>query len=253
MRRTIAIFGWFLYAAGVNAATPVVATSTHAEVTSPATSIDLTEPTGVASGDTLVVIVMNDAANAGAQWDDSANKPTGFTLINEAGDATCDTHIAAFWRVSDGTEGTPLNVPVASSSAQEGWYLRITGAHASAPLDVTGVDVSTSGTSHAITGVTTTVDNVLAFYGIASDGGDTGPHSVAGTGWSESDEDGVGTTDRLHASYGSKDQTTAGATGTATVTTSSSDGACSFQFGIAPTASGIAMPILDSQRRRRGQ
>ena len=247
----IILFLLLLQAVPIFAATPVVDNFGHTSLTSAGTSLTIAKPTGITTGDTLIIIVMNDAANLGAQWDNVTNKPAGFTLINEVGNSDTDVHAAAFWKIADGIgEGDPITVTSADSALQEGWWLRVTGAHASAPLDVTGADVNiTPAISIAITGVTTTVDSVLAFYVHATDGGDTAPVNVSGTGWTESAEDSQGSTQGLTASWGEKDQTSIGATGTATVTFTLSDGASGFQFGIAPAVATGAAP----QRRRHMQ
>ena len=66
------------------------------------------------------------------------------------------------------------------------------------------------------------------------DGGDGSPFSVSGTGWSESGDLANGTGAGGGGCWGTKEQTTAGLTGDATVTSSTSDGSVFFQFAIAP-------------------
>ena len=251
--RSIALCLFLCTSTAVEAATPVVDNFGHSSQISNATSIDIAKPTGVVNGDLLIILVANDAGLSTAQWDNSTLKPTGFTFINTAGSANEDAHVGAFWKIATGSdEGDPINVPSATSAVLEGWWLRVTGAHASAPLDVTGVDVESGAavSSLAITEVTTTVNDCLAFYWVVSDGGDTGPHSVSGTGWTETAEDLQGVSGGLAASWGTKGQASAGLTGDATVTFSATDGASGFQFGIAPAAAGGAATL---QRRRRTQ
>ena len=212
------------------------------------TSIDVAEPTGVTSGDMLIVIAGSDAIEAGPNWDDTTTKPTGFTLIGTYGNATAKAHVAAFYRISDGTEGDPLTVPQAAAHNLYVWYLRITHADG---FDGDSINIFGGGTedsdvaTHVIPGVTSTENNGLAIYAFAFDGGDGDPFSVSGTGWSEFDEQEAGTGGGAGAgAIGTKDMTTAGATGDATIDITANDDASAFmQFVIVPAAAGAGTSV----------
>ena len=220
-------------------AVPIVRSFTQNSTISSSTSITLTKPTSpaVLSGDLLIIIVGNDDTTVTAQWNNTTLKPTGFTLINEAGNSSSDAHVAAFWRIADGTEGSTIAVPAQSSADMWGFYIHITGHDPTTPIHQTGADVNlSSGSTFNITGVTTTIADCLGVYCHAFDGGDGFPFSVSGTGWSESADI---TCDVLNVaegsgSWGTKQLTATGASGTATVTCSVSDGSAGFQFAIAP-------------------
>jgi hypothetical protein len=216
---------------------PVVQSGWNVATASPGTTLTLAKPANVEVGDLLLIIVGNDDNTDTDQWDNSTLKPSGFTLINEAGDITnSDAHSAAFYRVADGTESATTSVPAQTSADYWGYYIRVTGASTTNPINVTGADyLGASAASHAITSITTTVSNTLAFYVLSADGADTYPFSVSGTGWSESAETFAGLTGTEAAgTWGTRSMTTAGATGAATVALTIADSASGFQFAINP-------------------
>ena len=217
----------------------------------PGSSLTLTKPAGVQPGDLLIILVGNDDSTATAQWNNTTYKPTGFTLINESGNATCDTHTAAFYRIADGSEGPTIAVPAQSSDDYWGFYIRISGVDVDAPINKIGADVNTGSLvgSIAIVGVTTDVDECLAIYIHSYDGGDCAAFNPSGTGWTEKEEIRAGTgSGNSSGSWGMKEQTSLGATGTVTVSGTPTDGWSGFQFAIAPSAGGepILVEITDT-------
>lgn len=213
---------------------PQIATSTRA--TSPASStITLTKPSGVQAGDLLLIVVGNDDNSNVAQWDDVVLKPSGFNLINESGNSTSDAHVAAFYRIADGTESGTIDVSAQNVMDYWGFYIRVTGASTTNPINVIGTDYNGGSlVTHNVTGITTTVDNTLAFYALSGDGGDTYPYTVGGS-WTEGDEVQTGTAAADAAgTWGTRSMTTAGATGNAAVSMNVNDSASAFQFAINP-------------------
>lgn len=237
-------------------AVPTVETDFTSATADPGASITLNKPASAASGKTGIIIVGNDDNSAVAQWDDVTNKPTGFTLINELGNATQDCHAAAFWRVLDGTEAATINVPAATIDQYWGYYIIVSGAHASSPLEAVGTDSVGTGTSAGITEVTTGVNDCLCFYLLSFDGADGFPFSVSGTGWTEQGEIEVPTSgggNDASGCWGTRDLATAGGAGTATVTNSVSDGWVGFQFSIQPpSVGGISIPVVMNHLRNQG-
>lgn len=212
---------------------PTVESDWRSNTATGSATLVLTKPTGVEVGDLLLILVGNDANNATVQWDDISLRPSGFTNINEAGNATPDTHVGAFYRIADGTEGATSSVPAATSANFWGFYIRVTGASTTNPINAVGSDYAVNNlTNHPIPSVNTTLPNTLAFYMLAGDAVGTAPFSVAGAGWSESDEKTVNTA----GTWGTRSMTSAGATGAATVTMNASDGASGFQFAINPAS-----------------
>ncbi len=190
------------------------------------------KPTGVATGDLLVFIAHNDSTSSIPQFSD--NK-TGWNFIFNSGDGHSDSHVGVWWRIADGTEGANESC---TSDADQDWvlfYIRISGT-VSSPIHKQAANHDTSGTSHAIGGVTTTIDDCLVLYALSSDGADMMPFSVAGTGWVQKDEETVspGASSAVGATWGARDLATAGASGTATVSGDVSDGTAWFQIALEP-------------------
>ena len=229
-------------------AIPVIQAGFTSQQNQASSTISITKPTGLVSGDLCIIFTTNDSTGGSAQWDDSTNKPIDsgareFTFINWAGlGGTVDAHAAAFWRIITGDEVWPITSTSASSADQIAFAIRITGAHATVPIDVVGADytgVQTDAT-HPITGLTSGVADTLVLYILGFDGGDGTPMSVSGTGWVQKDEEtsDVAETNMASGSWGARDLATQGASGDATVTPNVTDGAAGFQFSIAPGAGG---------------
>lgn len=214
-------------------AVPVLETWTGNAPSSEASSIVLTKPSGVVANDLLMLLVGNDDETNNVQFTDDL---TGWTRINFQGGATPDVQVASYYRIADGTEGTTVTVNAESSDKILGWYLRISGVDTTSPINVSAFQHSTAGdsSSHSIQGVTTTVDDCLAFYHLITDGGDCAPFGTP-SGWTEISELQTGTSaEDTGGVFGTKTQVTAGATGDASVTVTVSDSAAWAQFAIAP-------------------
>lgn len=229
---------------------PVVESFTQNTVVS-ATSITLTRPTGVNVNDLLIINCGCDDSTSNLRW---TTIPTGFTaLYGEVASTDADAHIIAWFRIADGTEGATINVAHITSDDLWGGYIRVSGADTTTPIDVVGTgDIQAfSVTSHAISSVTTTVIDCLAFYGLTFDGGDGNPFTVAGTGWSESDEGNSGSgAGNVGFCWGTRGVAAIGATGDATVTSSVADTSVANQFAIRGAAAvGGVNPALLARRR----
>jgi hypothetical protein len=196
------------------------------------TNLVLTAPSGITAGELLLLIVCDDYANTATHF----NAVTGWTKLGESGSATPDAYIGVYWRIATGTEGSSQTVTSTAAAYWLGWYLRISGADTTAPINAQSFAISsaTGVNPHVIPQITTTVDKCLAIYGLSFDGGDGALFSVASP-WTESAEQTNGaTTLRNSGCWGTKAQATAGATGTASVTCAQTDGAAYFQLAIRP-------------------
>lgn len=208
-------------------AVPVIESWQSAQATSFPSSITITKPSGVVAGD-LLLICLSDDYNADGlfQYDDSTNKPSGFSLVTRwnAGTAPDQTNGAIFSKVADGGEGSTFNVPCRSTNHYGivGWCLRISGhGETAGSAHKIGTYSSVSSTAFNITGVTTTVDDCLCLYLHATAGGDQAPYSVAGP-WTELDEQSTtATASSASGSIGSRSLATAGASGNAAITSTS--------------------------------
>ncbi|MEZ4180032.1 MAG: hypothetical protein R3B41_00730 [Candidatus Doudnabacteria bacterium] len=218
------------------------------------TTITLDKPSTTRSGDLLIIIVGNDDTSNTAQWDNATFKPTGFTLISESGNATTDAHVAAFYRIADGSESDTITVTAQSADDYWGYYLRVVGADAVSTINALGTALNIgTGLTGTIPGLVTTVNNTLVFYAHAYDGGDGNPFGASGTGWSKIDginATGGNSTDAAAAggSFGSAFQSSAGLISGVTISAGVSDGHTGFQFAVAPsnaTSGTIMSPEID--------
>lgn len=184
------------------------------------------KPSGVAFEDLLVILVANNSTTGDPEWDNSTNKPAGFTLRYEAGNGTSDCHIAMFTRVVNGSEASTFSVPSVSGGWNGGWCLRVTGAPRTAIYDGNGTPViNGSATDRDIPAYTTTVDDCLAIGLLAFDGADGDPFTWTGTGWTENDSGATGGgSGGVSATFATKPMPTAGTTGSPNVAFSSIDG-----------------------------
>ena len=194
-------------------------------------TLTLTAPTGITSGDLLLIIVMDDADDETASL---FQTPAGWTSIGSEGDGTSDAWVHAFYKISDGTEG---NTTISHSSVADeliGWMLRVTETSAT-PLGVVGTGISQSGsTSLTIPSLTTTDDNSLVFYAMAGDGGDMAPFATSSSGWTEEAEgvEGNGGSS-TSGSFGTNLVASSGtASGDVVITAALTDGMSGLQFEI---------------------
>lgn len=229
-------------------AIPVVQASTLKTYSkgSPQTSIDVTKPAGVVNGELLLIIVCSDDNGSDPGFEDPVS---GWTTIMNVGNSVSDAKLAIYWRIADGTEGATQNIGMDTIDDVIGWYLRVSGVDQTTPINVSsGSQSSGNSSSHAISGITTTVPDCLAFYALCFDGADGFPFSVSGTGWTETAEGETPSGDNTDVSgtWGNKDMAIAGATGTATIACQVSDGAGYGQFAVAPGITGPSVTDVET-------
>ncbi|MBV1929114.1 MAG: hypothetical protein KUG81_06335 [Gammaproteobacteria bacterium] len=210
---------------------PVVETYTEARTENAETTLTQNKPTGVVTGDFLLAFIGNDDSSSA----DEFAAPTGWTKIQENGSGTPDAHVAAFYRVADGTEGATQDFTSDSSDFLWGYYIRMSSVDTDDPIDATetGIEAGSSST-HTIPELTTVADDCLAFFVLGFDGGDGLSFGVSGTGWTKTDEVQAGAVGSGGASgvFGTKSMATAGATVDVVITPDVTDGAAAFQFSI---------------------
>ncbi|PIR84683.1 hypothetical protein COU16_00650 [Candidatus Kaiserbacteria bacterium CG10_big_fil_rev_8_21_14_0_10_47_16] len=228
----------------VLAAYPVVVDFTSNTSSGTASSLTLTKTASAGAGDVLLLIVGNDDSSNIAQWSNFTDASgDDWTLVNEAGNSSADCHSATYYRVADGGEAATVDVPAQSLDDYWGFYVEVSGANTSTPIDAVGSDVNvSSGTSISFidflgTELTTTADETLAFYVHCFDGGDGFPFNESGEGWVEGADIQTSTSGtQASGSWGTKQVASAGLVGVVAIAQSAgdSDGYSGFQFSIAP-------------------
>ena len=206
---------------------PVVESFTQTIYTSGTNTMTANKPTGVVSGDFILVIQSNSTASDNAQYDDTSD-PVGWTFGGEFGDTTSDVHSAYYYKISDGTEGASFDFSLGALGATSPGYIvciRISGVHTT-PIGTVGTVSQGVATSIVVPEITTANANSLALYTVTTDGSDMAPFSVSGTGWSEGDEidSSINGAGGAEGAWGTKDIPTAGLTGSSTVSWAVSDG-----------------------------
>lgn len=208
-------------------ANPVVASSTSNTATS--TTLTLTTPSGVATGDLLIILCGSEDSTG------FSSPPSGWTLINHA--STTGVSTAAFWRIADGGEGSSTDVTQGSSVNAWGAYLRITGHDVSVPIDVVGSDITGSSSAGfwTVTAVTTAGADALALGAFTMTQGWTlNDITWSGTSWAKQQAIGSG----FVGTWARRNMGAAGSTGNVLVflpSSEDSDTGAGFQFAIAAT------------------
>lgn len=221
-------------------AVPVIETWTEQGSSTASQTLTLSKPSGVQTGDFLLLIVGNEDASNGAEFTDNLD---GWNYIGTSGDSSADADIGAFWRTADGTESDTVQVTATSSDQWMGFYVRISGTDDADPINTQYFSQSSSSSnSHVVSGVDTAIENTLAIVALMFDGGDGYPFTVSGTGWSKVDDYQTGASgwNAVSGVFGSKN-VASGNTGDAIAqaTGTVSDGAAYFQLAIAPAAGAV--------------
>ena len=194
-------------------------------------TILLSRPLDIHVNDLLVLIVCSDNNNDGTFF----NAVENFTKVGESGNAQCNSHIAVYYKVADGTE-IEVNVTSAATANILGWYIRIHGVDTSDIIEEQNFAVSTEAgvNPHHIPSITTIEDNCLVLYGISLDGGDCYPTSVLSPFTELSDRVNTGEPLAAYAcgSFGYQNLEDAGASEDCMVYTETTDGASYFQIAI---------------------
>jgi len=201
-------------------------------------SITVDKPSGVVSGDLLMMILTNgDNAD-----EDDFPAHTGWVRQFEGGSNTSDAHLAVYTRVSDGTEGVSETVAwIDGTDPGIGWYLRLTGHHPTDYWDTLGTLVADHTSSEYARSITPSVDDCLVFA-VNTNDGFINNVTTSGTNWPST----IPPTQSLHAglvdhtgidsSWLTQQQTAAAASNDCTFTSgeANADGMLVVQFAIAP-------------------
>lgn len=196
-------------------------------------NVDYDTFTSINVGEILIIFAAADGFASSNVFDDSTNKPTGYTLINFVGQGPSAVHCAAWWKAATGSESGTIAVPSSESKNLRAVIARISGANTTSPIHVVGADYDVNNlTEHPITGHTTTVADTLALFTFAYD---SGLNFTVASPWSEDGDYGA-SGNAPGFGVGSQDMATAGSTGDAVLTVPSSNGIAGFTFSIAPAA-----------------
>jgi len=126
-----------------------------------------TLPSGVAAGNLLIVLGLNDYTSFNAS---SINTPAGYTQLFDYGNVNTDCWVQAWWKIASGSEVAP-HITTSPSGYKVGWCLRITGHDASTPIDgYVNQQHTAIQALHTVSGITTLTANCLCLSVFAFDG-----------------------------------------------------------------------------------
>lgn len=177
------------------------------------TTITVTKPAGVASGDVLIAGLSFETGSS-----DTITAPTGWTLVRRVNNTNSEG-LAVYRKVAGGSEPASYAWTFASSRSLSAGILAFTGVDNTTPIDVENGQTTASNTTHATPTITTTQANdlLVAFFAIPQSATWTPP-----TGMTEQVD--VPETNRGNSlEIDTVAQASAGATGTKTATASTND------------------------------
>lgn len=132
---------------------PIVASFNSTTAASPSTTLTVTAPTGTVAGDLLIGLLLVSNTSAGTT-------PTGWTIYTSQADGMSTGKLWMWTRVADGT-ATDSFSPGYSTGGAIGEVLRITGQHASTPINDADQGSTSSSSSPTAPTSTTTVNTCL--------------------------------------------------------------------------------------------
>jgi hypothetical protein len=204
-------------------------------------TIDIDYPATINAGDLLLAIPATDYNYTD---DESFSAPDGsWTKWNTtfSGNSSGDSYATVFWKIATGSESGSDTFTF--SKTDGGFYccglmIRLEGSHQTTPFSAHTFEYWSNGSAsvHVLPSVDIADDNCLVFALIAGDGSDNLPYSVDGA-WTLQDEihsRDAGSGGGTALGFATKTQATAGETGTATFTPSTTDGAIGYIFAIRP-------------------
>jgi hypothetical protein len=177
------------------------------------TTITITKPAGVASGDVLIAAISHEAGNA-----DTITVPSGWTLVRRV-DNTSSEGVAVYRKVAGASEPASYSWTFDQSRSLSGGMLAYTGVDNTTPIDVENGQATGQNTTHATPSITTTQPNemLVAFFAIPQAATWTAPTGM--TKQIDVPENGRGNS----LAVATVSQAGAGATGTKTATASTTD------------------------------
>lgn len=164
-------------------AIPVIQ-SVGTAATGTGTSITTNAPSGVVTGDLLVLSVATVTGT-------TVTTPTGWTIVDTINDGFNTSRQAMYYRIADSTADDTPTVTLGVSIAYAAFILRIDGQAAS-PLDVKATGSATGTTAPAVPSITTGFANELA---IAAMTVGTGALTANPTNWTQKADNTTGSAD----------------------------------------------------------
>jgi len=194
-------------------------------------NIDMVKPISITAGELLVMILCADNSDDDVFF----NAVEGWTKEGESGNSVCDSHIAVYYQIANGSE-VNTNVTTLVPANILGWIMRLSGVDTSDPIEGSNFAASTAigANPQVVPSVTTFKDNTIVLYGLSFDGGDGYPMSVVSPYIEIADRTNTGSPVIAYASgtIGYRHLITAGDSGDTFVYCANVDGASYFQLAL---------------------
>ncbi len=215
-------------------AVPVVQSqSADTVVTTNGSTITITKPSGVVSGDLMLVFISTDGAT-------TSHTSSGWTTVEEETTSTgAKCTLAIMSKIAGGSEPSDYTFTGGGNQTRCGIIFRIDGQNATFK-DVSGIDNTGDSATPTAPDVTTTVDDCLVLCAYAQDEAEA-PNIHPGSTTELADFDSAGGDPASTLGVASYTQASAGATGTKQWTDSNSNRWIGAQVAIAPAAGGLSL------------
>jgi len=223
---------WGINSVSSPPAVPVL-TFNSATLISSSDDVVVAYPTGIASGDLIVVYAASDSVTGINNF----LTPSGYTLHSSTGSDTTDSMINIFSKSADGTETGNLTVEALGTTNVDRavYVMRLTDGTNGVSMGVVGTPAAyKSDSSVTIPSITTTEDNSLLLAMVSFDGSDATAWSYTNS-YTEEGSASIGGAGGIGSSFASKPHATAGASGTTTASQTLADGIGGIQISVHST------------------
>jgi type II secretory pathway pseudopilin PulG len=121
------------------------------------TSVTVTAPSGISSGDLLIAAVSTDGSTSG-----SLASPAGWTLLDRGSDSATQVTLGVWYKIAGASEPANYTFTWTGNEQAYGWIMRFTGHNSSTPINTSAFQAGTSTSSTPpCPSVTTTVANTM--------------------------------------------------------------------------------------------
>jgi len=213
-------------------AVPTVFAYDMVEIADPTADFTFTYPAGIAAGDGLLLVLMDDDST---ENEFNYTVPAGYKQVAYFSNYS-DSGVTIMRKAATGSESGSLVVPLASGDIRDkvGFLLVIRGASVADGIIIGPTPLSSSGNTVTASSITTEVHNALIITAIAFDGSDGGPMTNINADFTILDQGvaGPGSVGVTGVAL-TRSLATPGASGAASLSAGASDGHATITFAVA--------------------
>ena len=108
------------------------------------TSVVVTAPAGISSGDLLIAAVSTDGSTAG-----SLASPAGWTLLDRGSDSATTVTLGVWYKIAGASEPANYTFTWTGNEQAYGWVMRFTGHNSSTPINASAFQEGASTSQHS--------------------------------------------------------------------------------------------------------